>query len=379
MLPELTSEELARYSRHLILPEVGLEGQLKLKAAKVLLVGAGGLGSPTAMYLAASGIGTLGIIDFDEVDATNLHRQVIHGTEDVGRSKVDSADEAIRSINPNVKVVKFQTQFSSENALDIVSGFDMVVDGTDNFPTRYLVNDACVLLGKANVYGSIFRFEGRATIFAARDGPCYRCLYPEPPPRGMVPSCAEAGVLGVLPGILGLIQATETVKLILDAGEPLIGRLLLYDALGMRFREIRIRRDLECPICGENPTITHLIDYDQFCGLPKKRATVAEIDVEELRSLIENGTAFQLIDVREPYEFAISRVPGSVLIPLGELPQRLDEIRREGTIVVHCQSGTRSVTACEILSQAGYPNPLNLKGGILAWLALGEKSRLKED
>ena len=379
MPSELDSDELARYSRQLILPEIGEEGQRKLKSARVLLVGVGGLGSPAAMYLAASGIGTLGMVDCDRVDTSNLHRQVIHGTEDVGRSKLDSAEEAIRSINPHVAVLKFETLLSSGNALDILSTFDIVVDGSDNFPTRYLVNDACVLLGKPNVHGSIFRFEGQATIFATKNGPCYRCLYPEPPPPGMVPSCAEAGVLGLLPGIIGLIQATETVKLILNAGESLAGRLLLYDALGMRFREIRLQRDPACPLCGDHPTVTQLIDYDRFCGLPGKSTAAAEIDAEGLQELLNGGAPFQLIDVREPHEFAINRIPGSILIPLGELPQRLNEIRQEGTIVVHCQSGARSATACGILSSAGYPNTLSLKGGIAAWMALRERNPGKED
>jgi len=371
MQPELSREELLRYSRHLILPEVGLVGQQKLKAAKVLLVGAGGLGSPSALYLAASGVGTIGIVDCDKVDLTNLHRQVIHGTNDVGRSKLDSAAESIAAVNPNVQVVKHEAMLTSENALKIIEGYDFVVDGTDNFPTRYLVNDACVLLGKMNMYGSIFRFDGQASVFCASNGPCYRCLYPEPPPPGLVPSCAEGGVLGVLPGIIGLIQATEAVKAILGIGELLIGRLLLYDALAMRFREIRIRRDPDCPICGERPTIKALIDYDQFCGMPGKDAAShaeAEIEPAALNTMIERNEPFTLVDVREPHEYEINRIPGSVLIPLGQLPERISEIDPSKTTVVHCQSGVRSAKACEILRSNGFENVVNLRGGIVAWM-----------
>ncbi len=367
----LSREELLRYSRHLILPEVGLEGQLKLKSARVLLVGAGGLGSPTALYLAASGVGTLGIVDFDAVDLTNLHRQVIHGTSDVGRSKLDSAAEAIHEVNPNVQVIKHETLLTSENALDILSGYDLVVDGTDNFPTRYLVNDACVLLGKTNVYGSIFRFDGQATVFCAPGGPCYRCLYPEPPPPGMVPSCAEGGVLGVLPGIIGLIQATEAVKLILGVGEPLIGRLVLYDALAMSFRELKIRRDPACPICGDLPSISALIDYNQFCGIkPITNEPVAyhEIESSTLNAMFQSGEDFVLLDVREPDEFEVSRIPGSILIPLGDVPNRLNELNPSTKTVVHCRSGMRSAKACEILIAAGFGDVSNLKGGILDWM-----------
>jgi len=347
-----------------------MAGQLKLKAAKVLLVGAGGLGSPAALYLAASGIGTIGIVDADCVDLTNLHRQVIHGTPDVGRSKLDSAAETIEAINPNVGVVKHEAFLTSANALEIVKDYDFVVDGTDNFPTRYLVNDACVLLGKINVYGSVFRFDGQASVFCAPGGPCYRCLYPEPPPPGVVPNCAEGGVLGILPGIIGLIQSTEAVKLILGIGEPLIGRLLLYDALTMRFREVRIRRDPKCPICGDHPTQTALIDYDQFCGLPGKVAAVPvepELEPAELKAMMDRHDPFVLLDVREPYEFEASRIPGSVLIPLGQLPQRLGELDQTKFTVVQCRSGMRSATACEILKNNGFKNVINLRGGILEW------------
>ena len=368
MSTDLTREELLRYSRHLILPEVGLEGQKKLKAASVLLVGAGGLGSPAALYLAAAGVGRIGIVDFDKVDASNLHRQIIHGTSDVGRSKLDSAAESILDINPNVQVDKHEVMLSSENALEIVKDYDIVVDGTDNFPTRYLVNDACVLLGKTNFYGSIFRFEGQATVFCAPGGPCYRCLYPEPPPPGMVPSCAEGGVLGVLPGIIGLIQATEAVKFILGKGRSLVGRLMLYDALDMSFRELRIKRDPNCPICGDNPTISALIDYNQFCGLPSHpEPTGTEIEVTELKAMMSRKDAFALVDVREPDEFEVDRIPGSVLIPLGQVPERLSELDKTALTVVHCRSGMRSAKACTILREAGFQKVLNLKGGILEW------------
>src|SRR3984957_10322492 len=325
----LTKEEFLRYSRHWIIPEVGIEGQQKLKAAKVLLIGAGGLGAPLGLYLAAAGVGRIGLVDFDVVDFTNLQRQVIHSTADVGRNKIDSAAEKMKGINPNVTIVKHEVALTSENALDILKDYDVVVDGTDNFPTRYLVNDACVLLGKPNVYGSIFRFEGQATVFAYEGGPCYRCLYPEPPPPGLVPSCAEGGVLGILPGTIGLIQATETVKLILGIGEPLVGRLLLYDALGMRFRELKLRKNPECPICGDHRTITKLIDYQEFCGIPShppvEAPVIGEIDVTELKGKQDRGDKFVLVDVREPHEYQIARIPGSVLIPLGELPKRLNE------------------------------------------------------
>ncbi|MGA3018132.1 MAG: molybdopterin-synthase adenylyltransferase MoeB [Bryobacteraceae bacterium] len=372
----LSNDEILRYSRHLIIPEVGIEGQQKLKAAKVLLVGTGGLGAPLALYLAAAGVGKIGLVDFDTVDFTNLQRQVIHFTADVGRKKLDSAAEKMQAINPNVEVVRHEVALTSENALDILKDYDLVVDGTDNFPTRYLVNDACVLLGKPNVYGSIFRFEGQATVFAYEGGPCYRCLYPEPPPPGLVPSCAEGGVLGILPGTIGLIQATETVKLILGIGEPLVGRLLLYDALGMRFRELKLRKNPECPMCGTHPTITKLIDYHQFCGVPQPGSAApaletnvneGEIDVVELKQKIDRGDNFVLIDVREPHEYRICNIPGAQLIPLGEFPKRVGELDPAADIVIHCRSGMRSAKACAVLRQAGFQHVRNVVGGILAW------------
>ena len=369
----LSKDEILRYSRHLIVPEVGMEGQLKLKAAKVLLVGAGGLGAPLGLYLAAAGIGRIGLVDFDVVDFTNLQRQVIHFTKDVGRNKIDSAAEKMQALNPNVEIVKHEVALSSENAMEILQDYDLVVDGTDNFPTRYLVNDACVLLGKPNVYGSIFRFEGQATVFAYQGGPCYRCLYPEPPPPGLVPSCAEGGVLGILPGTIGLIQATETVKLILGIGEPLVGRLLLYDALGMRFRELKLRKNPECPICGDRRTITKLIDYHQFCGVPQQppkqetQVTEGEIEVTEVKEKLDRGDKFVLIDVREPHEHQICNIPAAKLIPLGEVGRRLDELDPEADIVIHCKSGMRSARACGILKAAGFKHVRNMKGGILAW------------
>ena len=363
----LSQDERLRYSRHLIIPEVGMEGQLKLKQAKVLLVGAGGLGSPLALYLAAAGVGRLGLVDFDVVDASNLQRQVIHRTEDIGRKKLDSAAEAVAGLNPGATVDRYDTALSSENALEILRDYDVVVDGTDNFPTRYLVNDACVLLGKPNVYGSIFRFDGQATVFAYPGGPCYRCLYPEPPPPGLVPSCAEGGVLGVLPGLIGLVQATETVKLILGVGEPLVGRLLLYDALAMRFRELRLRRDPECPVCGDQPTIRSLIDYQAFCGIAEPGPGGSEVDVLELKAKMDRRQAFLLLDVREPHEYRICRIPGSTLIPLRELPKRVDELDVVDEIIVHCRSGVRSAKAVEFLTKAGFRNVKNLRGGIIAW------------
>jgi adenylyltransferase/sulfurtransferase len=372
----LSNDEILRYSRHLIIPEVGIEGQRKLKAAKVLLVGAGGLGAPLALYLAAAGVGKIGLVDFDTVDFTNLQRQVIHFTADVGRKKLDSAAEKMKDINPNVEIVRHEVALTSENALDILKDYDLVVDGTDNFPTRYLVNDACVLLGKPNVYGSIFRFEGQATVFAYEGGPCYRCLYPEPPPPGLVPSCAEGGVLGILPGTIGLIQATETVKLILGIGEPLVGRLLLYDALGMRFRELKLRKNPECPVCGTHPTVTKLIDYHQFCGVPQPgsaapdretKVNEGEIDVVELKQKIDRGDNFVLIDVREPHEYRICNIPGAQLIPLGEFPKRVGEIDSAADIVIHCRTGVRSAKACAVLRQAGFQHVRNVVGGILAW------------
>ncbi|SPE34155.1 putative adenylyltransferase/sulfurtransferase MoeZ (Includes: Sulfur carrier protein CysO adenylyltransferase; Sulfur carrier protein CysO sulfurtransferase) [Acidobacteriia bacterium SbA2] len=369
---DLSKDEILRYSRHLIMPEVGMDGQLKLKNAKVLCIGAGGLGSPLLLYLAAAGVGRLGIVDFDVVDYTNLQRQVIHGTADVGRSKLESAQGAIREINPNVEVVGHDARLTSENALELFQDFDIVVDGTDNFPTRYLVNDACVLLGKPNVYGSIFRFEGQASVFYARQGPCYRCLYPEPPPPGLVPSCAEGGVLGVLPGIVGCLQAMETIKLIIGQGQTLIGRLLVFDALGMKFRELKLRKNPDCPVCGAHPTITKLIDYEQFCGIRGEEHTpvmigVPEIGPREVKKMIDENQPFVLIDVREPHEFQICRIPGSTLIPLGEIPNRMHELDSASEIVVHCRSGQRSARAVEFLMKAGFQKIHNLKGGILAW------------
>jgi len=372
-LPELTTDDLSRYSRHLILPEVGMEGQRRLKAARVLCVGTGGLGSPLAFYLAAAGIGTLGLVDFDVVDASNLQRQIIHSTKDIGRKKLDSAAEKLTALNPALNVVKHDTMLSSANALEILKEYDIVADGTDNFPTRYLVNDACVLLGKPNVYGSIFRFEGQASVFATEQGPCYRCLYPEPPPPGLVPSCAEGGVLGILPGLVGVMQATEVIKLILGKGEPLIGRLLLVDALNMRFRELKLRKNPECPVCGTNPTVTQLIDYQQFCGIvpetPQESSVkngIPQITVKELKRRIDAGEDVQLIDVREPYEYQIAQIGGK-LIPQNDVPQRLAEIDREREVVVHCRSGARSQRIAEFLKQSGYPRVANVAGGILAW------------
>ena len=368
---ELDKDEILRYSRHLIMPEVALEGQKKLKAAKVLCIGAGGLGSPLALYLAAAGVGRLGIVDFDVVDFTNLQRQIIHSTANVGRSKLDSAKERIAEINPFVQVDTYEEALTSENALDLFRDYDIVVDGTDNFPTRYLVNDACVLLGKPNVYGSIFRFEGQATVFYAKEGPCYRCLYPEPPPPGLVPSCAEGGVLGVLPGIIGVMQAIETVKLILGKGESLIGRLVLFDALKMKFRELKLRKNPDCPVCGENPTVTELIDYQEFCGVtPHEEVSVGqefEITPAELKAKMERGDDFVLIDVREPEEYAIARIPGSRLIPRATLPERVHELSSADDIVVHCKSGVRSGMAVDFLKQAGFRRVKNLVGGILRW------------
>ena len=372
-LPELTTDELARYSRHLILPEVGIDGQRKLKAARVLCVGTGGLGSPLAFYLAAAGVGTLGLVDFDVVDASNLQRQIIHSTRDIGRKKLDSAEEKLTALNPGLRVVKHETRLTSANALEILRDYDIVADGTDNFPTRYLVNDACVLLGKPNVYGSIFRFEGQASVFAAEDGPCYRCLYPEPPPPGLVPSCAEGGVLGILPGLVGMIQATEVIKLILGSGAPLVGRLLLVDALAMRFRELKLRRNPECPVCGPNPTVKELIDYEQFCGVePKAQEDVKlqngipQMSVRELKQRMDAGEEVFILDVREPYEYQIANIGGK-LIPLNDVPQRIAEIDPSQEIVVQCRSGARSQRVAEFLKQNGYGRVANLAGGILAW------------
>ena len=368
----LSNEEVLRYSRHLIMPEVGMEGQLKLKRAKVLLVGSGGLGAPLGLYLAAAGVGRLGVVDFDAVDFTNLQRQVIFGTSDVGRKKLTAARERLSNLNPEIQIDAYETRLTSENALDIIREYDIVADGTDNFPTRYLVNDACVLLGKPNVYGSIFRFEGQASIFGYPGGPCYRCLYPEPPPPGLVPSCAEGGVLGVLPGIIGCIQAMETLKLILGSGEPLIGRLLLFDALKMRFRELKLRRNPDCPVCGEHRTITRLIDYAEFCGIrgeemeTKVNVDIPEITAKELKARLDRGDDLYILDVREPHEYQICNLKGH-LIPLGDLPRRVSELDSSREIVAHCRSGKRSADAVQFLTQAGFRKIWNLKGGILAW------------
>jgi|TARA_B100001971_G_C18216870_1_gene554461 adenylyltransferase/sulfurtransferase len=371
----LTNEEVARYSRHLIVPEVGMEGQLKLKAARALCIGAGGLGSPVALYLAAAGVGTIGIVDFDVVDYSNLQRQIIHGTPDVGRSKLDSAKTRLNALNPEVEVVTHDMALSSQNALGLFADYDLIVDGTDNFPTRYLVNDACVIAGKPNVYGSIFRFEGQASVFATKDGPCYRCMFPEPPPPGLVPSCAEGGVLGILPGVVGTLQATEAVKLILGVGESLVGRFLLFDALKMQFRELKVRKDPDCPVCGEHPTVTELIDYEQFCGVTPAAPAPAvtpgaddEATVEELKTRLDRQDPFLLLDVREPQEFEICRIPGSVLIPLSELPSRFSELEGHEDMIVHCKSGVRSGKAIRLLKDAGFGRARNLKGGILAWI-----------
>jgi adenylyltransferase/sulfurtransferase len=369
----LSKEEILRYSRHLIMPEVGMDGQLKLKNASVLLVGTGGLGAPLGLYLAAAGVGRIGLVDFDVVDFTNLQRQVIHGTKDVGRKKLDSAADKMSDINPHIHIEKHEVALTSDNALDIIKNYDLVIDGTDNFPTRYLVNDACVLLKKPNVYGSIFRFEGQSTIFAYPGGPCYRCLYPEPPPPGLVPSCAEGGVLGILPGMIGLMQATEAVKLILGTGEPLVGRLVLYDALAMRFRELKLRRNPECPACGDHPTIHKLIDYQEFCGVPGHEAPPApvaasgDIEVTEVKQKLDRGDKFTFIDVREPHEYQICSIPGAKLIPLGQLPKHLNELDKNAEIVVHCKSGNRSGKAVAMLKENGFLHARNMKGGILAW------------
>jgi sulfur-carrier protein adenylyltransferase/sulfurtransferase len=370
---ELTNAEIQRYSRHLILPEVGIDGQRRLKAGRVLCVGAGGLGSPAALYLAAAGVGTIGVIDFDAVDESNLQRQILHATPDVGRSKLASARDRLTALNPEVHVETYETRLTSANALELFRDYDVILDGTDNFATRYLVNDACVLLRKPNAYGSIFRFEGQASVFATVGGPCYRCLYPEPPPPGLVPSCAEGGVLGVLPGVVGTIQATEAIKLILGAGTTLVGRLLLYDAWTMRFRELKLRRDASCPVCGDHPTIKQLIDYEQFCGVRPAAAagpSVPETTVEELKARVDAQVPVFILDVREPHEFQISRIPGSTLIPLGQLAGRLGELPNasEGReIVVHCKSGVRSAKAVALLKEHGI-DARNLKGGILAWI-----------
>ena len=370
-LMTLSKEEIQRYSRHLIMPEVGMDGQLKLKAAKVLCIGTGGLGAPLGQYLAAAGVGQIGLIDFDKVDLTNLQRQILFSTNDVGRPKIEAAAERLRGLNPDIQIDTFETMLTSANALDILKDYDVIVDGTDNFATRYLVNDACVLLGKPNVYGSIFRFEGQASVFGYPGGPCYRCLYPEPPPPGLVPSCAEGGVLGVLPGIVGSIQAAETLKLIIGKGEPLVGRLLLFYALAMRFRELKLRKNPECPVCGAHPTVTKLIDYAEFCGVrgeetPAPVSTIPEITPRELKARLDRGDDLFIVDVREPHEYQICNI-GGYLIPLGDLSRRVSELDSSREIVAHCRSGKRSAEASEFLRQAGFRKVLNLKGGILAW------------
>src|SRR2546427_4019679 len=363
----LSAEELQRYSRHLIMPEVTAEGQRRLKAARVLCIGAGGLGSPAALYLAAAGVGTIGIVDFDEVDLSNLQRQILHGTKDIGRDKLESARDRLRDINPEIEIELHQCRFSSENAPKIVSDYDIVVDGSDNFATRYLSNDVCVFAHKPNVYGSVFRFEGQTTVFAPHlGGPCYRCLFPEPPPPDAVPNCAQADVLGVLPGIIGMLQAIETIKLILGIGEPLVGRLLHFDALKIKFRELNLRRDAQCPVCGENPTIFSPIDYDQFCGV-REDETIPAMSAHELKRKTDAREAFELIDVREPFEYEIARIDGAKLIPLGEIADRMDELQREQPIILHCHSGQRSAQAVRLLQQRGFSHVYNLEGGIDAW------------
>lgn len=374
VLPELSNEEIGRYSRHLILPEVGMQGQRRLKAASVLMIGTGGLGAPVGMYLAAAGVGRLGIVDFDVVDESNLQRQIIHGTKDLGRPKIESARDRLHDINPYIEIETHETRVSSENALELFRNYDIIVDGTDNFPTRYLVNDACVLTGKPNVYGSIFRFEGQASVFWSKKGSCYRCLYPEPPPPGLVPSCAEGGVLGVLPGIVGSIQANETIKIILGAEDILVDRLLHFDAWHMKFREFKLRKDPACPVCGEHPTVTELIDYEEFCGLRKpapqaeQARALEEISVTELNQRMSLGDDLQVIDVREPNEFEIARIPGTKLIPLGQVVNRMNEIDPNRETVMHCKAGVRSAKAIGALKQAGFKGRLvNLRGGITAW------------
>jgi sulfur-carrier protein adenylyltransferase/sulfurtransferase len=385
-LPDLSNEEIKRYSRHLIMPEVGVDGQKRLKAGSVLCIGAGGLGSPAAMYLAAAGVGRIGLVDFDVVDYSNLQRQIIHGTPDVGRPKLDSARDRLQALNPHVQVETYEEALTSENALRLFAPYDIILDGTDNFPTRYLVNDACVLLGKPNTYGSIFRFEGQASVFGVKNGPCYRCLYPEPPPPGLVPSCAEGGVLGVLPGVIGVIQATEAIKLLTGIGEPLVGRFLLYDALKMRFRELKVPKDPDCPVCGKNPTVTKLIDYEQFCGIyPSAQEPVGvgatvhllEITAVELKQRIDRGDKLRIVDVREPNEYQINRIPGSQLIPLGELPRRYAELDPEDQLIMQCKMGGRSAKAADFLRSVGFKRVLNLKGGILDWVDKVDPSQPK--
>ena len=375
---ELTSKELSRYARHLTLPEVGMEGQVLLKASSVLIVGAGGLGSPLALYLAAAGVGTLGLVDFDEVDVTNLQRQILYGTEDIGNQKLESASRRISSVNPHVKVVLHSCRLDSENALDIMEKYDVIVDGTDNFPTRYLVNDACVLLGKPNVYGSIYRWEGQVSVFARKDGPCYRCLFREPPPPGMVPSCAEAGVLGVLPGIVGSLQALEVIKIVLGKGDGLVGRLLIFDALELKWREVKLRRNPDCPVCGDNPTQTKLIDYDVFCGLATNESEksgdvldcFSDIEPNKLKNRLESSLPPFVLDVREPFEWEIVNLAdfGAHLIPLRELADRITELPDNREIVIHCRSGVRSAKAANLLAENGFSGLFNLSGGILKWI-----------
>jgi adenylyltransferase/sulfurtransferase len=369
VLPQLTPAEIKRYSRHLIMPEVGTQGQQALKAAKVLMVGTGGLGSPLGMYLAAAGVGTIGLVEFDTVDESNLHRQLLYGMADVGRPKIQAAMERLNIVNPHVNLIPHQVRLDSSNALAIAKDYDLVVDGTDNFPTRYLVNDTCVLLGKPNVYGSIFRFEGQVSVFWAEKGPCYRCLFPEPPPPGLVPSCAEGGVLGVLPGIIGSLQANEVIKLIIGRGEPTIGRLLLFDALRLKFRELKLRKNPECPVCGEHPTITSLIDYEQFCGIGAEEDLGPEFDIEpiEVKRLLEEGRKITILDVRNPPEFEIGAIEGSVRIPLPELQDRLGELDTRDHIIVHCHHGPRSTRAVNMLRKFGFTRAKNLKGGIDQW------------
>jgi molybdopterin/thiamine biosynthesis adenylyltransferase/rhodanese-related sulfurtransferase/molybdopterin converting factor small subunit len=371
---ELSASELQRYSRHLSLNEIGMAGQLALKRASVLVVGAGGLGSPVSLYLAAAGVGRIGIIDFDRIDATNLQRQVLYGTADIGKEKIDVAVKRLRDLNPEIDVVAYKTQITSENALEIIASYDVVIDGTDNFPTRYLVNDACVLLGKPYVYGSILRFDGQVSVFDAKRGPCYRCLFKEPPPPGLVPNCAEGGVLGALPGIIGSMQALEAIKLVTNVGETLIGRLLLFDALSMKWRELKLKKNPNCVLCGENPTITGLIDYDEFCGITRKEQmseepAVAEITVTELKARLDKGERPLLIDVREPFEWKIANLGdfGARMIPMRELPEHLDELPRDQEIILYCRSGARSGNVAAFLMQQGFQSPINLKGGILAW------------
>ncbi len=368
---ELSRDEIFRYSRHLIIPDVAMDGQRRLKNARVLLVGAGGLGSPNAMYLAAAGVGHIGLVDFDEVDASNLQRQVIHGTSDIGRPKLDSAADTIRELNPYVEVIRHETRLTSDNARDIIRPYDLVIDGSDNFPTRYLVNDACVLEGKPYVWGSIYRFDGQASVFWAEHGPCYRCLYPEPPPPGMVPSCAEGGVLGVLCATIGSVQANEAIKLLTGIGDPLVGRLLIYDALELSFKDIRVRKDPECPVCGKNPTVTELIDYEEFCGVVSDEAQTAAagatLTAKELSELINDGRPIALVDVREPAEWQINRLPGAKLIPLAELPSRLTELPQTEPVVVYCKTGVRSAEALALLKQSGFSTAKHLGGGIASY------------